>query len=642
MARRFRFLGLGPEGALTIVLTLVVAVAAIGLREVPALEALEGRSLDVRFRIRGPLPPSTKVAIVALDDRTLDALGRWPVSRVWLARAVDAAAAAGAAVMAFDLLLAGAEGKPGADETLRRAIERFGKAVVPFAFTFTGSGDTPSGLPPVLDRAAYTVVHRPTALGAGPRLLPKGLRMPLPGLLQAGVPAHVTLVLDADGHLRRTLPVIGYGGAYFPSLSIVAARLFLGLTPSDVAVHIGDGLMLGDRRVPTGPDMRLPVNHLGPVGHVPTHSLIDLIEGRLPPEALRGRVVLIGATAQGVGDRFATPFGQNVPGVEVFAAALDNILEKRSLERSVRSEGWDLLAVLACGLLVAALAWQSAPLVTLAAGAGIIALWGVICTGAFISANLWLSFVFPAAAAGIGAAVVAAAQSLRERGRRRQAEQARASLARYVSPLAGTEARPPSEGVRHAAVMFADLRSFTAASEALSAEQTMDLLRGFHRRVERVVTQSQGEIDKFIGDGVLAVFGAQGSDPDAARKAVACVRALADEIAAWTRARAAHGAPPVHVSIGAHLGPVMLGEVGGEAYAQMTVTGDTVNVASRLEALTRTHGVTILASDALIEAARAAGASLEGFVELPMQEIRGRRRPLGVWAWPAPSEREKN
>ena len=632
MSRRFRFLGLGPEGAAAFLLTLCLAFAALALRENPTFDAIEGRTLDWRLRIRGPLAPSPDIAMVVVDDRTLDVLGRWPISRAWLARAVEAAAAAGAAVIAFDLIFVGPENEPEADEALRAAVVDFGKAVVPFAFLFAKSQSGPPGLPPVLERAAYAVVHEPAGLSAAPRPFPTGLLMPEPGLLAAGVPAHVSVVLDADGMLRRMEPVIGYGGAYFPALHVAAARLFLGLTRSEVAVSQGEGLQLGARRIATQADMRLPVNYLGPAGHMPTYSLIDLVEGRVPTGALRGRAVLIGATAQGVGDRFATALAPNLPGVEVFAVALDNIIEGRSLERSLRTTVWDLLAVLVCGFLAAALAWQRAALVTLAGGAAIVLAWGAVCTAALILNTLWLSFVPPALAAGAGALVISAAQVFRERRARQSLEHERAGVARFISPLIG-----PRETHVQVAVMFVDMQGFTAAAEDMAPERTMALMRAFHGRVENAVLRHRGKIDKFIGDGALALFGTEGPDAEAAKNALLCARDLADAVAVWA-AEMPEDEPKPRVGIGIHLGPVALGEVGGAAYAQMTVAGDTVNVASRLEALTRSNGATILASDAAVEAARAAGAALDDFVELPMQQIRGRRRPLGVWAWPAPGQ----
>jgi adenylate cyclase len=632
MSRRIRFLGLGLEGALAILLTLCLAFAALALRDNPTLDAIEGRTLDWRLRIRGPLAPSPDIAMVVVDDRTLDVLGRWPVSRAWLARAVEAAAADGAAVIAFDLIFVGPEREPDADAALRAAIADFGKVVVPFAFLFTKSQSGTPGLPPVLERAAYAVVHEPAGLSSTLRPFPTGLLMPESELLAAGVPAHVSVILDADGILRRMEPVIGYGGAYFPALHVAAARLFLGLSRSEVAVSLGEGVQLGPRRIATEADMRLPINHLGPEGQVPSYSLIDLVEGRIPAGTLRGRAVLIGATAQGVGDRFATAFGQNLPGVEVFAAALDNLLEGRSLERSLRTTVWDLLAVLVCGLLAAALAWQRAALLTLAGGAAIVLAWGALCTAALIFSNLWLSFVPPALAASAGVVVISAAQILRERRTRQSLEHERAGIARFISPLVGTRA---TRG--HVAVMFVDLRGFTSAAEDMAPERTMALMRAFHGRVEDAVARHRGKIDKFIGDGALALFGTEGPDADAAKNALLCARDLADAVAAWA-AEVSEGEAKPRVGIGIHLGPVALGEVGGAAYAQMTVAGDTVNVASRLEALTRSHDAIILASDAAVESARAAGAALDDFVELPMQAIRGRRRPLGAWAWPAPGQ----
>lgn len=638
-----------PEVAVGLALTVLVALGYLFARDVPAIAALEGATLDWRFHIRGSAAPGPETAIVDLDDRTLAALGRWPVSRMVLAHAIDALARDGAAVIALDLLVVGPEDDANADAALARAIAAAGNVVVPFAFVFRPTPGVAPGLPDGVARGAYAVTRAAAGERTGPAVYPDGVLAPAPAILEAGTPAHVSVVVDADGVLRHLHPVIGYAGAYFPALPVVAAWRYLGLDPADVVVRFGEGLSLGPRMVPTTPDMRLPIDYRGPAGSFESHSLIDVVEGRVPEGTFRGRIVLIGATAQGLGDRFNVPVGGTMPGVEVFANAVDNLVHGPVLDQSAAVSLWDLLAIVVAALLIMPLARAPGLVPALAAGLALIAAWGAIAAVAFAAAQVWLSVVFPAAALAAGTLAITVGQSLRERRQRQRAEHESGRLSRYISPLASEhlatakkDGTAPDADTHQAAVMFVDMRGFTAASEHLSPGETMALLRAFHQRVERAVDARGGKIDKFIGDGALAVFGTAQPDPSDARRALACARDLAAETARWDESRRAEGQPSVRIGIGVHAGLITLGEAGGEAHRHLTVAGDTVNVASRLEAMTRERGVTIIASDAVVEAARAAsaGPELEGFVELPMLEIRGRRRPLGAWAWPAPGEED--
>ena len=167
----------------------------------------------------------------------------------------------------------------------------------------------------------------------------------------------------------------------------------------------------------------------------------------------------------------------------------------------------------------------------------------------------------------------------------------------------------------------------------------MDLLRGFYRRVEAAVLDHGGVLDKFLGDGAMAVFGITEPAPDDALNAILASRQLANDMAGWSQELAAAGLPVLRVAMGLHAGPVLIGDTGGTRHFTFTVTGDPVNVASRLQAITRDLGIVIAASDAVIEAARSSGghAAVEGFVEFPPQQLRGRERPVGVWGWPMPS-----
>lgn len=227
-----------------------------------------------------------------------------------------------------------------------------------------------------------------------------------------------------------------------------------------------------------------------------------------------------------------------------------------------------------------------------------------------------------------------------------QAERARSNLARHFSPNVVEElasADEPFGPVRRQdiAVLFADIVGFTAYSEDHPAEDTFELLRQFHRRMEQVVFDHGGTVDNFIGDCIMATFGVPRAGPDDATRAIRCAEAMIAALAEWNRLRAGRGQSPLDVRIGAQFGSVVVGAVGSERSLSFAVVGDTVNVASRLQALCRELGATVCFGAALVDAARResdATPLLHAEQHGPVQ-LRGRDEPVHVWVLPGPEPR---
>ncbi|MCG8596583.1 MAG: adenylate/guanylate cyclase domain-containing protein [Kiloniellales bacterium] len=242
----------------------------------------------------------------------------------------------------------------------------------------------------------------------------------------------------------------------------------------------------------------------------------------------------------------------------------------------------------------------------------------------------------------VTAAIVAAAvwRARRLLLRQVESERARANLSRYVSPdlvdkLAQEQSPMATSDQRDVAVLFVDIIGFTGIAEDSTPERIIVMLRGFHRRMAGAVFACGGTVDKYAGDSVMATFGALGEGRDDACRALRCARAMLEAAEGWNVKRAARGAKPVKLGIGIHYGPVVVGNVGEQRHLQFTVIGDTVNVASRVERLTRDHGTPVLASADVIEAARreAGGSSdlLASFSEAGRFTVRGRRGEIGLW-----------
>ncbi len=658
----------GPSlpARLLVALLVALAVLAVDARygERGVLGPLELQTLDWRFRLRGPEPPGGAVVLVLADDASVAQLGGWPPPRSALATVVARLAAAGARVIVVNLLLAerGAElpvaardllaeslaalpidgtlrqriagllAEPG-DAALASAVATSGRVVLPYAFVQDPAQANVTGLPGWIEATAYRVVAAAAADPAGAALRPAGLIAPVERFGAAALAVgHVSLLLEADGSLRADLPAVAYGDRLLPSLVLEAARLQLGVARDRVLVDGSRGIILGDRVVPTDQRGRQLLDHLGPEGTVPTYRLADFLAGRIDPGLLAGRTVILGASASGTGDRFTTPFTTRLPGSEHLATAIDNIVSGRMLVRGATERAADRLLTALLALAAALLAGRRSPWISLVVLLLLLAGLAALLHFAFVVERAWLGALAPAAAVLLAGLAVEALRLADERRRRRGLERQKANLARYFAPavverLAGSDAPAALDRTQEAAVLFIDVVGFTRRSEGMAPAAAMALLRDFHTCVERAVFEHGGMVDKFMGDGAMACFGVPEPSPRAAADAVRAALAILADLAARPEAER------LQVGIGLHRGPVLMGDIGGARQFQFTVIGDTVNVASRLEAMTRQHDTPLLVSDALFAAAAPLLAPdvVARFQHLPGLAIRGRGAALDAW-----------
>jgi adenylate cyclase len=659
---------------------LAVLLADLSGGDLALPRRLELLTLDWRFVLRGPVRPGPDVLLVAIDDRSVAGLGQWPPSRDGLTAALDRLEAAGAGLVVLNLLLAEpapplppparhaieaalhlVPGEPagvrrgleellapgGPDLRLGTAIAAAGRVALPYSFVFEPQAANIGGVPPWVRATAYTAVIHPSG-AEPPPLRARGLLTLAPGLAAVGAgQGHVTLVVDEDGSLRFDLPAFPYAGELFPSLAVEAARLRLGLPRERVTLRLGAEIRLGALKVPLDARSRLLVNHYGPTGTVETVGFDELLAGRVPAGGLRDRVVVLGATAAATGGRFATPFTSQLPGSEHLATAIDNILSGRALRRDAPVRLADALGILGLALAGALGSGRRSIPASVGAALALALAWFAAAVLAF-RADVWLGVAAPVLAGVAAAGAVEVLRAGAERRRRAGLELQRANLARYFPPAVverlaagGAGGGAALERTQEAAVMFVDLVGFTRAAEDLSPAEAMGLLRAFHCRVERAVFAHGGMVDKFVGDGALACFGVPDPTPSDCADALGAARALSADVAAWAAELAAAGRPPLRVAAGIHFGPVLMGDIGGERQFQFTVAGDTVNVASRLEALTRQADAAVIASDRAVERARATGGRadgvLAGFEPMPELRLRGRQGPVTAWRLPVPA-----
>jgi adenylate cyclase len=652
-----------PRGARSAGLALMSAAVVVLLFTVfadnPVVRGLETASLDLRFRLRGVRPPGPEVTLILVDDRSLESLGRWPLSRALFARALEVLDHAGAKVVAFDLLFTEADEPVPADlrkaartaaealtgdrsDGLRAALERLtdrdsrfadairasGNVLLPVGFSFVG---TPGEEPSWLSDSAYARFDESPLPPVFP-LRPKSAVLPIEALATAAAGfGHTTLAYDRDSAPRYDYAALPFEADFLPSLSIRAAAAYLGVAWPKVALALGGGVRIGDLVVPTDRAMRLLINYRGPPRTVPSFSFADLLALRVSPENLSGRIVLIGASFVGSADSYAQPFS-NTPmlGVERIANIIDTIVSRDFI--GAPSGIWRIVQV-ATVLLLAALAgamteFLPARLAALA-GAAPIAAWAAAAQLAFAQ-NVWWPLIEPVAALATAAATVLLFRYwvVDRVGRR-----IRSAFCHYLAPsivdrLAESEAELHLGGERReVTIMFADLSGFTAMSTRLPPEELMTLTNSYHALMVEAVEATGGYVNQFVGDAVMAIFGAPVPDPDhAASAARAALRVVASVMQAKTDADA-RGVPGYAVKIGLNSGPAVVGNVGAPKRYNYTTVGETVNIAARLEGVPEDYGCRIVIGP------NTAAAIADRFVlcELDWIQVKGKDTAFSVY-----------
>jgi adenylate cyclase len=345
--------------------------------------------------------------------------------------------------------------------------------------------------------------------------------------------------------------------------------------------------------------------------------------------------VFVGATARGFGDRFATPYSREMPGVEVLASAAANLSSGRALQRDDVTWGMDIALAAAVALIGAMAASRPVPIVALLVTVGV---WGGTLAGVHLAFlhGLWLDGTTALAALLTATSCGTAARLLLQR-------EAAANLARYQSPLMtsvlSARAQPAFDGrVQLAAVLFVDLTGFTARSKALGPVATTAFLRDFHRMIETAAISHCGMIEQFAGDGVMICFGLPEPHPSDAANGLACANALFAGVEAMNAQPDMKGQPPLEIRIGLHFGEVSAAILGGKHQGHVTFVGDVVNSASRLQGIARELGTDFVVSNDLVAAV--GDSAQHGLTYAGEIELRGRDAPMAVWIRPSPDPRD--
>ncbi len=603
-ARGLSLLGIGTAAA--------ALAGAFSL--LPFVQTIELKTYDLRVAATArPAAPADGISLVLIDNDSLRRMeplvGRWPWPRLVHATVIDYLAAAGAKVIAYDILFAERDLRKfmvgdsewtgeESDAALVDSTRKAGNVVHVAEASSAELIDASRALAENLDAPALNVsVPATPCVATRPRVTP-----PFPALAQASrAIGHTLFILDSDGPVRRVAPVVQVGQRSIPSLSLA--------TTMAAGVNAVPAVIQDNGQCAALVPWRGPAEN--PHGQ-PTfsyYSFYDLfraqqevIEGQKPaldPALFKDRIVVVGGTGEGLREAFTTPFPQGaIAGPEVHANVIDGLLANRSIGPS---PAW-LTAVLAlggaAGVGIAGLylnAWLTG---AAAAALASLLVWQAL---AFFARGTWIPITMPALAI-VFAFVGDLAWKYVVEGREKRI--VKKLFSRYVSKdvfdqLVADPSLAALGGARRTmTVLFSDVRGFTAMSEKGTPEEVVGQLNEYFSRMVQVVFDHRGTVDKFVGDMVMALFGAPLDDEDHAEHAVQTALAMTTALNELNADWQSQGRPVLDIGIGINTGEMVAGNIGSETIMSYTVIGDAVNLGARLESLNKDYGTRIIISDA--------------------------------------------
>jgi adenylate cyclase len=559
-----------------------IALALLGL-----LEKAELGALDRLFVLRGPQTPAAPIVVVSIDEDSFDELGvSWPFPRAMHAKLLDTISAGEPLAIAMDVLFPEESARgPADDAALGAAIARARNVVLAAAITS-------------VSEEFYSKVD---------------MNLPLPVIRDgAAAVAPVNQIFDEDRHIRRAALRPRFQREVVDGWDIAVYR-----------VATARGL----RAAPLPTREELYINFRGGPGTFPYIPYHRVVSGDVRPEVFRDTIVLVGATTPVLQDIFSTPFTdiQGMPGVEIRANVLDMLVRGDPVRDVPRWAIFGLIAAAAFGS-----AWLAARLVALRAFVVVALLMVALFGGtflAFVLTNWWFRPVGIGFALVVGYGATVIDNYIREqRERRRLAQFFSPSVLNEIVRHRGNDALGSSR--RLVSVLFSDIRGFTSLSEKVEPEQVASMLREYLTEMTAVVFRHGGTVDKYIGDCIMALYNAPLEDPDHAINAVSTGLDIIERASVVSARWEAKLGLQIKNGVGVNTGEAVVGAMGSEQRLEYTAIGDTVNLASRLEGLTKEHGVSMIISESTYAAVK--GRFLTR--ELGAVAVKGKAAPVKIYA----------
>lgn len=641
---------------------------------VKLLYPIELKTLDYRFKIRGKRDPGPEVVIIAIDDKSIDKIGRWPWSRSVHARMVDILSEGEARVIGFDILfllpeeqpeysrirqlidsyknldlqkvsphgsrfykeMIGALQKVDPDRNFANSVEKSGRVALALALQpgHQMKKDTlqPKGLDNYyLYNGVYSSIGNIKEGSHISTLQAKEIFPPIyPLTAAAKVLGYANSFPDEDGSLRRETLAIEYAREYFLPLSVSILGAYLNLSPNQIRINLGESLELGSLVVHTDESNRFLINYYGPAGSFPYYSFIDVLKGKISPSIFKDKIVFIGWKAAGIGDFWVTPTSPALPGVEKQATIISNILHQDFIIRNKYLVIWDLALILITGLTLGFLIPKLSPLRAASFSLLLCVLLGAFIQYTFSQAKLWIYAVYPFLTIGLAYSSTTVFRLLTEE---REKRKIRSTFSLYLSPVVVDQlVKHPGAlklgGERRIlTVLFSDIRGFTTLSEGMPVEDLVPLLNRYMDAMTEIILDHEGLLDKYIGDAILAVYGAPIPQNDHAMRACLTALDMMERLRKLHQEWEKERLPCFDIGIGINTGPAAIGNMGSKKRFTYTVIGDSVNLTSRLEGLNKKYGTHILISESTY-------LEVKDYMicqDIGAVEVRGKKEPVKIY-----------
>ncbi|MBI3221596.1 MAG: adenylate/guanylate cyclase domain-containing protein [Nitrosomonadales bacterium] len=659
------------KNAILIGLGLLIVLVFVGnaarFYQLGFVEQLSSILYDYRLRLTMPRTLDQRIVILDIDEKSLKEEGRWPWGRDKLGLLMDKLFDRhGAAVVGFDVVFAEKDESSGLKVLQKLAKEQLrdnagfqstlaqirpqleydklfaskiqNRNVVLGYYLTDRKNHNVSGMLPVPTFPAGSFKGRPIAF-----TLWGGYGANLPELQQAAASAgHFNPLVDADGEVRRVPMLVEYNGAYYESLSLAMVRTLLGNTKllpgfaedKDNGYAGLEWLELetagGKLKIPVDADVATFVPYRGEQGSFQYISISDVLHDRVAPDQLKGKIVLVGTTAPGLLDMRATPVAEVYPGVEVHANVIAGILDQNLKEKPAYMLGAEAIWLLLVGIGLSFVLPLLSPIKAILASVFAFS----VTLGMSVAIWHYGNVLMPVANSLVMIALLFALDmSYGYFFESRTKRQITHLFGKYVpTELVDEFTKHPEQVVsmegesREMTILFSDVRGFTTISEGLDPKELSQLMNEFLTPLSRVVSRHQGKVDKYMGDCIMAFWGAPSPLPDHARQAILAGIEMQATLKALQPHFKERGWPEIHVGVGINSGRVSVGNMGSEVRVAYTVMGDEVNLASRLEGITKQYGVGIVVGENTRNAA-------PDFVyrELDHVRVKGKEKPVAIY-----------
>jgi adenylate cyclase len=568
-------------------------------------ERIESLLVDFRFQLRNVISPPAvpdNIVIVEVDEKSLEKYGRWPWSRVRQAKLIDRIVQAGPKVLAVDIFYPERESKK-ADAALAKTLSK-ARGTIVLATGFDTTAEAPVEPPDFLLDSALTNIKDQSRLKQAIAVIKS--KTSIGAFSSQAILGHVYSPADLDGKLRWECLYIKYADDIYPSLSLVAAARALGKTTADITIYAGRGVQVGDTYIPIEPAGRMRVDYLGRDRTFRYLSASDVLSGSYLPSDLKDKIVFLGTSAISTYDFVVTPFSARMPGVEKNATVVENILNRRFLKNipvSVVSA-----AVLVTGLMLSLLLPRMR------------AMNGLILSSALMAAGVGLNqylFAYQGYYANLFypfdnmTAISIFAGTYKYLTEERKAKELKKMFSHYVSPkivdqlLKHPDLARLGGYRREITVLFSDVRGFTTFSEHRKPEEVVEHLNEYLHEMTDIIFKWDGTLDKFVGDEIMAFWGAPLDQPNHAELGLKCALNMSDRLEELQAKWKAEGKEPLDNGIGLNTGDVLVGNIGSaDKKMDYTIIGDHVNLGARVETLTRKYDSRVLFTEFTYEKIR--------------------------------------